>query len=174
MEFFDVINNRRSMRAYKPSPVEKEKLEAVLEAARQAPTACNLQAFKVLVIPTEGHEEELQKIYPKTWFTQAPYILGVCSIPGGCWVRRDQRSYGEVDASIIMDHIILAATAQGLGTCWVGAFDYEKAKEVLALDPSYDPIAFTPIGYSSDTPREKKRKPIEELVEYIAFKEIQR
>ncbi len=166
MDYFDVINERRSVRSYKPHPVEQEKLDKILEAGRLAPTACNLQAFKILVIPTKGREAELQQIYKPGWFVEAPYILGVCSLPGGCWVRRDKKSYADVDAAIVMDHIILAATGLGLGTCWVGAFYPEAAKTVLRLGDSYEPVAFTPLGYPKDAPREKIRKPLEDIVEY--------
>jgi nitroreductase len=97
---------------------------------------------------------------------EAPLLLGVCAIPEKSWVRRDGRYYGDVDAAIVMDHIILAATGQGLGTCWVAAFKADAAKEVLELDESMELIALTPIGYASTTPPERKRKPLEELVIY--------
>ncbi|MEE8621383.1 MAG: nitroreductase family protein, partial [Syntrophobacteria bacterium] len=74
--------------------------------------------------------------------------------------------YNDVDVAIVMDHLILAATAEGLGTCWIGAFDQAAAKEVLGLPDGVEPITFTPLGYAADRPPRKKRKPLSELVRY--------
>lgn len=164
MEFSEVIRSRVSVRSYKPDPVEPEKLQYVLEAARLAPTAVNYQAFKVIVAETAGRQTELQKIYGREWFIQAPYILCVCSIPGRCWVRKDQKSFADIDAAIVMDHIILAATDQGLGTCWVGAFDSKAARGVLGLDDAWEPVVFTPLGYAQATNTNQDRKSLQELV----------
>ncbi|WP_461612429.1 nitroreductase family protein [Clostridium sp. Marseille-QA1073] len=166
MEYFEVIKKRHSVRSYKSNEIEQEKLEMILEAARLAPTAVNWQAFKVIVISTKGREEELKKIYKTDWFVEAPLILGVCSIPKKCWSRRDGKSYSDVDAAIVMDHIILAATDLGLGTCWIGAFESQAARDILELNPSWEPIAFTPIGYAKETTFKKVRKPIEDIVVY--------
>jgi nitroreductase len=167
MEFFKVVEQRYSVRAYRPDPVEPEKLQQVLEAARLAPTACNRQAFKVIVVKTAGREEKLKRIYHQDWFGKAPYVLGVCSIPEKSWVRsQDRQSYAAVDAAIVMDHLILAATALGLGTCWIGAFDPQAAREVLALDDSWEPVVFTPLGYPRDTAVKRGRKPLNDLVIY--------
>lgn len=166
MEYFEVIEKRFSVRGYTSDPVEPEKLQKILEAALLAPTACNLQAFRILVIQTGDKKEELKKVYRHDWFVEAPYILGVCAIPKECWVRRDQKNYSDVDAAIVMDHIILAATDQGLGTCWIGAFDSEAAKKVFSLEDGLEPIAFTPIGYAKQITVQKNRKSLEELVIY--------
>ncbi|MGD8401134.1 MAG: nitroreductase family protein [Bacillota bacterium] len=167
MEFFKVVAERYSVRSYRPDPVEPEKLQQVLEAARLAPTACNLQAFKLLVIKTEGRRAELKRVYRQEWFASAPYVLGVCAIPGKGWVRgQDRKSYAAVDAAIVMDHLILAATALGLGTCWIGAFDPRAAREVLAFEDAWEPVAFTPLGYPGDTKVDHGRKPLADLVIY--------
>ncbi|MDD3653963.1 MAG: nitroreductase family protein [Desulfotomaculaceae bacterium] len=164
MEFLDVIKKRHSVRSYKPDPVEQEKLAVILDAAVLAPTAANRQAFKVIVIDTSGRKEDLKRIYDREWFSEAPLALCVCSIPGRCWVRNDQKNYSDVDAAIVMDHIILAATDQGLGTCWIAAFNLQAAKEVLGLDDSMEPVAFTPLGYAKETKVSKARKALDELV----------
>lgn len=166
MEFFEVIKKRYSTRSYKPDRVEQEKLDIILEAARLAPTAANRQAFKIIVLETRTRKEELKKIYNKDWFVEAPLVLCVCSIPEKCWVRSDKKNYSDVDAAIVMDHIILAAADQGLGTCWVGAFDPKAAKQVLDLDDTLEPVAFTPVGYAHGTAFKKTRKTLEELVVY--------
>lgn len=164
MDFYDVIRQRYSVRAYKPDPVPQEKLDRILEAAILAPTAANRQAFRLLVIHTAGRKEELKKIYPRDWFVQAPLVICACGLPAENWIRKDGKNYNDVDVAIVMDHLILAATAEGLGTCWIGAFDPDAAREVLGLPQGAEPVAFTPLGYPADAPREKRRKPREELV----------
>lgn len=166
MEFLELIEKRYSVRAYKPDDVEDEKLQAVLEAARLAPTSVNYQPFQIIVIHTEGHKEELKSIYPAEWFVQPPIVICVCAVPDKAWTRRDGKNFAEIDATIVMDHIILAATSLGLGTCWIGAFDPAAAKEVLKLPEGVEPIVFTPLGYPADEPGVKKRKEISELVRY--------
>lgn len=166
MEFSELIKKRYSVRAYKPDPVEEDKLNQVLEAARLAPTATNAQPFQLIVIHTAGREAELNRIYKRDWFVQAPLVICICGIPAQGWVRRDGKNYTEVDVAIAMDHLILAATDAGLGTCWVAAFDATAAREVLGLPDDVEPIAFTPLGYPADQPKTKRRKSLSELVRY--------
>lgn len=166
MEFFDVIQKRFSVRAYRDEPVEQEKIDIILKAAQAAPTACNLQSFKIIVAKTDGRRELLDKIYPRSWFADAPYVIGVCAIKDRCWVRKDKKSYADVDAAIVMDHIILAATALGLGTCWIGAFDPVAFKEVFDIEDGLEPIVLTPLGYPKEDYIKRNRKPLDELVIY--------
>ncbi len=167
MGFLELIEKRYSVRAYKPDPVEDEKLQQVLEAARLAPTAANRQPFRLIVIHTAGREAELKRIYRQDWFTQAPLVLCACGIPAQAWVRReDGKNYTDVDVAIVMDHLTLAAADLELGTCWIAAFDPDAAREVLGLPDDVEPVAFTPLGYAADRPRPKKRKPLDALVQY--------
>lgn len=166
MDFFELVQKRYSVRAYKPDPVADDKLHQVLEAARLAPTASNRQPFQIIVIHTAGREAELRRIYGKSWFAQAPLLIAICAIPAQSWIRRDGKNYADVDVTIAMDHLILAATNLGLGTCWVAAFDPAAAREVLHLPAGVEPIAFTPLGYPADQPGPKERKPLSELVRY--------
>ena len=169
MDLFDAISTRYSARAYKPDEVESDKLQACLDAARLAPTAVNRQPFQFLVIHTAGREDELRRIYHREWFSQAPLVVAVIALPEEAWSRRDGRNYACVDATIAMDHFILAATAQGLGTCWVAAFDPQAAHEVLGLPDAAEPVAFTPLGYAADEGRSKKRKLLSEMVRYESW-----
>lgn len=166
MEFSDLIKERYSVRAYKPDLLDDEKLEKVLEAARLAPTAANRQPFQLIVIHTRGREEELSEVYGKTWFVEPPLVICVCGLPEQGWTRRDGKSYVDVDAAIVMDHLILAAANEGLGTCWIGAFDPDAARRVLDLPEEVEPIAFTPLGIPADEPKPKKRKPLGDLMRY--------
>ena len=167
MDFLDLISRRYSVRAYQSKPVEKEKLVKILEAAVIAPTAANRQPFRMIVIPTGGREAALKRIYPRDWFAQAPLVICACGVEAEAWRRRDGRGYVDIDVTIAMDHLILAAHALGLGTCWVGAFDPAAAREVLGLEPGLEPLVFTPLGYPADEPRPKKRRPFAELVHFL-------
>jgi len=165
VDFQDLIGKRYSVRSYKPDPVEEDKLARVLEAARLAPTAANRQAFRVIVLPTKGREAELRRVYGRDWFTQAPLVLAVCALPAEGWVRKaDGWNAAEVDATIAMTHIVLAAAEEGLGTCWIAAFDPGAAREVLGLPADVIPSAFTPLGYPADAPAPKKRRLLADLV----------
>jgi nitroreductase len=166
MDFQELIEKRYSVRAYTSDPVPEDMLEKVLRAARLAPTAANRQAFKVIVLRTDTARESLLKIYRSQWFVQPPIVIGVVGCPSESWVRGDNRNYVDVDAAIVMDHIVMAATDLGLGTCWIGAFDPGQARDVLGLPPDVEPLVFTPLGFPADEPKEKKRKPLAELVRY--------
>jgi nitroreductase len=164
MDFKELIRARYSCRAYRNNPVEEEKLAAVLEAARLAPTACNRQAFRLYVVPTADRQQALHRLYGREWLARAPLLIGIAGEPGRNWVRRDGRNYVDVDCAIVMDHLILQAADLGLGTCWIGAFDSAAARQLLELPPDWEPIAFTPLGYPADKIRPKTRKPVEEIV----------
>lgn len=166
MEYSELIKKRYSVRGYTSDPIEDEKLNAILEAARIAPTAANRQPFQIIVLHTEGRQEELRRMYDRDWFVAAPLILIVCGEQSKAWVRHDKANYGVVDAAIVMDHMILEATNQGLGTCWIGAFDARVSREILGLPEDVDPIVMTPLGYPNAEPRETDRKPLSELVRY--------
>jgi nitroreductase len=166
MEFNELIARRYSVRAYKPDPVEDDKLRMVLEAARMAPTAANRQPFQLIVAHSRGREAEFQRIYHREWFTQAPLIICAVGIPPQSWVRNDNRRYLDVDVAIVMDHLILAAANLGLGTCWIAAFNAEAARQVLCLPDSVEPLIFSPLGYPADQPKPKERKLLNELVRY--------
>ncbi len=164
MNFADLSRQRYSVRAYRPDPVEDEKLQQVFEAARLAPTAANRQPFRLIVLQTAGRQSELKRLYHRDWFSQAPIVVGICALPAEAWVRKDGKNYAYVDAAIAMDHLILAAADLGLGTCWVAAFDPVAAREILHLPEDVEPVAFTPLGYAADQPRPKDRKAFKGLV----------
>jgi nitroreductase len=165
MDFQELIRKRYSVRAYKPDPVEDDKLARIVEAARLAPTAANRQAFRIIVVRTAERRLDLRRIYGRDWFVQAPLVLCVCAVPSEAWVRKaDGWNAAEVDATIVMSHIVLAAAEEGLGTCWIAAFDPTAAREVLGLPTDVIPSAFTPLGYAADAAGPKKRRPLDELV----------
>ncbi len=164
MSFLELAAKRYSCRAYRPDPVPETLLHPVLDAARLAPTACNLQPFRIYVIPSAGNEAALARVYGPAWVSQAPLVLVVCALPGQAWSRRDGVNYAVVDATIAMDHLILAATELGLGTCWIAAFDPPALRELLSLPPDLEPVALTPLGFPAALPPPKQRRPLGELV----------
>ena len=166
MDVFEAISSRYSVRGYKPDPVSDELLGKVLGAARQAPTAANRQPFRVIVVHTKGREEELARVYARPWLLQAPLVLAVVAVPGEAWRRSDDKPYDEIDATIAMDHMVLAATALGLGTCWIAAFDPDAAREVFGLPDDVELVAITPLGYPDRGRAATDRKPLEDLVRY--------
>jgi nitroreductase len=166
VDVFEAIKSRYSVRAYKPDAVSDAELQQVLEAGRQAPTACNRQPFRIVVIHAKGRETELARMYGRPWFLQAPLVLAVIAVPGEAWRRRDDKPYDEVDATIAMDHMVLAATALGLGTCWIADFDPVAVREVLALPDDVEPLALTPLGYPATAATARGRRPLDELVRY--------
>jgi nitroreductase len=153
MNFLDLAKQRVSVRGYQDRPVEKEKLAYALEAARLAPTGGNRQAFQLVVIHTAGRTEEMQRIYGREWFAQAPVVICACAAA----------DYA-LNIGIVMDHLILAATEQGLGSCWIGAFDRAAVREILGLPDGVEPVILATLGYAADEGRPKQRKPLEELV----------
>jgi nitroreductase len=164
--FAALAETRYSVRSYEPTPVDEASLARVLEAVRIAPTAANRQAFRVVVLATRGRTEELARVYHRPWFSQAPLLLALVSVPGEAWVRPvDGWNAAETDAAIAMTHLVLAATEEGLGTCWVAHFDPGAARELLALPDGWVPYAFTPLGHPAVAPRpDKVRRPMSELV----------
>lgn len=167
MEFIDVITKRYSVRGYLDKEVEKEKLDYVLKAATIAPTGVNAQPFKVYVIDTKKYKDELSKIYGAKWFVEAPLVLAVVGIKNKAWTRPwDQKNIADIDATIVMDHMILAAADVGLGTCYIGAFKKYEAHKFLELDENEEVVLFTPLGYGNAEPRDAPRMELDEFVVY--------
>ena len=166
MEFTELVVRRYCVRAYQPDPVPEEKLQRVLEAACMAPTAANRQPFQLVVLHTEGRQEELKRMYHREWFVQAPLLIVACGFPRQAWMNSSGKSFADVDVAIVMDHLTLAAANEGLGTCWVAAFNVQAVVEILGLPEGVAPIVISPLGYAADEPQPKQRKPLAELVRY--------
>jgi len=137
----------------------------VLEAARLAPSAANRQPWSFIVVTDAKMRESLKSAYSPDWFISAPVVIVACTFPEKAWVRRDGEEYWKVDISIAMQNLILAAWEEGLGTCWIGAFNEKEAKSALGIPANVRVVAMTPLGY----PAEHKgavtdRKSLEEIV----------
>ena len=168
MDVLGTMEKRYSVRGYLDKQVEKEKLDKILKAAQIAPTGVNAQAFNVYVIDTKKHEETLRDVARWDWFFEAPLILAVVAKYDDAWTRSwDKKNIAEIDATIVMDHMILEATELGLGTCYIAAFQEDVMNEFLNLEDNQRTVLLTPLGYPNAEPRPTTRKPIEELVKYI-------
>ena len=149
MSFIELARTRYSVRNYKPQPIEPEKLARVLEAGRVAPTACNNQPQRIKVITEPADLAKVDECPPCRF--EAPAVLLVCYDKTVSWKRKfDGADSGEVDASVVTTHLMLAAHDLGLGTCWVMYFDPAKTAELFALPENIVPVAMLPIGYPAD------------------------
>ena len=172
MEYTELIRSRESIRDYDPGkPVDKKILEKILDAGRLAPSACNIQPWKFLVVSSPEMLKKLSACYPREWFHDAPHILIVMGIINEAWVRSyDGYNSIETDLAIAMTHIMLAAENEGVGTCWIAAFDPFILRKVLHLEDNQTVFGITPLGY----PRPgfmkkgiKTRKSLNEIVEFL-------
>lgn len=171
MDFYDVIKNRLSIRQYKSDAVEDEKLARVLQAARIAPSAKNLQPWHFIVIRDEEVKLRLKPAYDREWFYSAPIIICACSDIANGWVRKDGRAYRDVDLAITFDHLVLAATAEGLGTCWIGAFDADVVRDALGIPAEFEPLLMTPLGYPAAIPQPRDRKALADIVHWDGWED---
>jgi nitroreductase len=166
VEYSQLIQQRFSVRAYSSQPVEPEKLQRVLEAARIAPTAGNRQPFGLIVADMRARQEEFARLYHRDWFLEAPLLILACGVPEQAWVHPTGKCYVDVDVAIVMDHLILAAANEGLGTCWIAHFNFDAARDIFQLPSGVVPLVCTPVGYPAQPLRVKERKPVADLVHY--------
>ena len=167
--FLDLVKARYSARAYEQRAVEQEKIDYILECARLAPSAVNFQPWKFIIVESEEKRTALHAGYAQEWFQQAPLYIVVCGDKSQSWTRKkDSHDHADIDAAIAAEHICLAATEVGLGSCWVCNFRPAIVSEVLGIDgETVYPVAIIPIGYATDTPTEKKRKSLDETLTRI-------
>ncbi len=168
--FLELAKLRSSVRSYSSSPIEEDKLNYILQAARLAPSAVNKQPWKIYLITPESAPELRQKIqecYNREWFKTAPYYLILSIQHDQSWHRgNDGKDHGDIEASILAEHICLAAAEQGIGTCWVCNFDARLCKELFAMGTEEEPAVLIPLGYPAEdfVPNEKNRKSLDEIV----------
>jgi nitroreductase len=169
MDIYDAIKLRYSCRDYSDKPVEDDKLQRVLEAARLAPSASNRQAWKIIAVSDPAIRRQLARAAEQPFIETAPIILAIAGLDAArtmsCSVPADP-----VDCAIALEHVALAATAEGLATCWIGHFDQQQACEALAVPASGKIIELMPLGYAKDQHRPRQRKAIDELVCKDKFK----
>jgi nitroreductase len=162
MDFYQAVKDRRSVRNYKPTPVPQAKLDRIWEAVRLAPSACNLQPWCFLVVKSPALRAQLRTVL-HDWVLTAPLVVIALGNRETAW-KRDGESIHPIDVAIAMEHLMLAATAEGLGACWICAFNRNKARQILQLEPEWEPVAITPLGYPDDPSPRTTRKSVEEIV----------
>jgi len=153
MDFFDVVEQRRSTRAFSTRPIEPDKTLALLEAVNRAPSAGNLQAYEVYLVRNQAVKAALAAAaLEQRFIAAAPVVLVFCA----------------QDATIACTFAMLAATALGLASVWVGAFRTETVRQAVGAAPGIVPVAILPVGYAAETPRPTSRRPLSELVHEVA------
>jgi len=172
MEYYDLIKTRESIRNYDPDkPVSKAVLNRILESGRLAPSASNRQPWTFVMVSSQEKLMEVRECYQKDWFKQAPHILIIVGNKSKSWIRNyDDYNSIETDLAIAMDHMILAAENEGVGTCWIIAYDYNRLAEAIGLEENEIIYCITPLGYPHENfhrQGNKKRKALEEVVKFI-------
>jgi len=170
MTFLNLCKQRFSARKYTDKPVSKEDLDYILECVRLAPSAVNFQPWKFVVVNSKTAMEKLQQCYERDWFSTAPLAIIAYKNNSEAWVRKyDGKQHGDVDVSIAVEHMCLAAAERGLGSCWICNFDTQSLKQLFPQSPEFEAVAIIPIGHiADDCPmKEKNRKDVSQIVEYI-------
>ncbi len=172
MDYFEVINERHSIRAYKNRPVESEKLQKILETINRAPSAGNLQAYEIYLVTDAKHKIALvESAYDQEFLAQAPIVLVFCAHAArsvGKYGKRGADLYCVQDAAIACTFAMLAATALGLSTVWVGAFDEDEVRRVIGASQAHRPVAMLPVGYAAESPRLRPRRRLNDLVHQVS------
>jgi nitroreductase len=170
MDVMEAVVSRKSVRAYLDRAVEKEKLDRVLEAARMAPSASNRQEWRfVVVTDAEKRRRLAEEAAGQRFIAEAPVLIAACAQSDGKIMRCGQACY-PIDVAIAIDHLTLAAVAEGLGTCWIGSFDPELVRQILGIPKEIVVVELLPLGYPED-PRAvaKSRLPMETIVHYESW-----
>ncbi len=172
MDLHELILERESIRSYNINrKIPEDILKRILEAGRLAPSAGNRQPWEFLLVSSEEMLEKIRACYTPAWFQNAPHILIVKGYKDKAWTRADDGYNAlETDLTIAMDHMILAAEYENVGTCWIEAFTPDILRKALGLKDNEEIFAITPLGYPMDgfqKKANKKRKPFEEVVKFI-------
>ncbi len=170
MSFFELIKQRRSVRNYTTAPVDKAKVERILEAANRAPSAANLQAYEIYQVTKVKDRSALSRAACEQGFVLvAPVSLVFCANPARNEERFGARArfFALQDATIACTYAQLAAAEMGLGTCWVGAFEAEAVRKVIGAPKGLEPVAILPIGHPKGEAEDKSRRAVKELVHAV-------
>jgi nitroreductase len=163
MDLYEAIQKRFSVRSFQSKPVEEDKLRRVLDAGRNSPSARNRQMRRFVVVRDAKARADLARAAEQEWLAQAPVILAVVGLTPDdrmtCQVPTDP-----VDCAIALDHISLAAVAEGLGTCWIGHFKQDEALAIIGAPATARIIQLMPLGYPAAAQPPRKREPLDKLV----------
>ncbi len=164
MDVMKAIQSRRSVRAYETRGVEEDKLRRILESGRLSPSAGNRQERRFIIIKDAKTRKMLcEAARNQAFVAEAPVVIVACSVESEYVMSCGQLAY-PIDTAIAVDHMTLQAVEEGLGTCWIGAFDEKRVKEILHIPENVRVVALLPLGYASDIPGAKARKSLAEIV----------
>lgn len=168
MDVEDAIYKRRSIRAYEGTPIDKEVLDSLLNAALEAPSAGNVQPYRIYVITDLNMREELARASLNQWFIAEAPINLVFTVnideAYSAYGERGVSLYSILDVGAAIENLMLLATSYGLGTCWIGAFDEEEVSKLLNLPSNERPISIVTLGYPRIERKRPKKKTIREVV----------
>jgi len=171
VDFFKVLKERHSVRLFQARPVGAEKLQAILDAINRAPSAGNLQAYEVYLVQQADRRADLARgAGDQEFLAQAPIVLVFCTHPMRAETRYRERGselYCIQDATIACTFAMLAATALGLSSVWVGAFDEKAIREIIGAPRDQRPVAMLPVGYAAESPRIRERRPLAQLIHQV-------
>lgn len=169
MTFKELTQQRFSCRKYTDEPVSEADITYIMECVRLAPSACNRQPWRFLLLTSDGAKEKIRQCYDRDWFKTAPmYVLCMKDV-NHCWMRPDDsKPHGDVDLGIAVEHLCLAAAERGLGTCWVCNYNVDAVKRLFPVE-GYEAVAIIPVGHiAADCPHpEKKRNEMAQIVERL-------
>jgi nitroreductase len=166
MDFFETVKARRSVRSYRPEPVEEEQINRIIEAARLAPSANNRQEWRFIVIRDPLSRQMLSiAAEGQAFVAEAPVIIAACSAESDHIMRCGHPAYA-IDLGIAIEHMALAAAALGLGACWIGAFNEARVREILGVPDSARVVELLAVGHPQAVPSPRPRKSKDEIVRY--------
>jgi nitroreductase len=169
MDVFAAINQRCSVRAYKATDIDEDKLKKVLEAARLSPSASNRQDWKFIVVRNKETRKKLARAaFGQSFIGEAPVVIVACGTDSKAMLACGQPMH-TVDVSIACAYMILQAYELGLGTCWIGAFKEDETKKILSIPDDVRVVAMTPLGYPNQSPSPKSRKSLDQIVCYEKY-----
>lgn len=168
MEFYDLVEERRSIRKYKDAPIEKERLYRILQSATYAPSWSCKHCWRLLVVDDKVLKSSMAQCVnesnpARSGLMEAPMVLIICADPVNA-EEIDDKEYYMADCGIAMEHLMLAACNEGLATCWIGMIDEDKLKSVLEIPDPIRVVAISPLGYPGEEPEVRKKKSIKDIV----------
>ncbi len=180
MDVITAIRTRRSVRSYSPQAIPPQAVARLKDAARWAPTACNLQPWNLVFVTDEPLRRDLaHAACDQRWIAEAPLVVAACGYPEKAYQHMGGQNCSlDIDVAIMLDHLVLAAVAEGLGTCWIGAFDEPQVKLLLRVPAAVRVIAMIPVGYPAypellSPADEGLRKPPAQLFSSNAFGQVE-
>ncbi|MEM2947076.1 MAG: nitroreductase family protein [Candidatus Bathyarchaeia archaeon] len=173
MDVFEAIKGRRSIRAFQSRDVPSGIVEKLIEAARWAPSAGNIQPWEFVIVRNPETKKRLaEAALGQSFIEEAPVVIVVCADEersASGYGSRGRTLYCIQDTAAAIQNIHLAAYAMGLSTCWVGAFREDEARKILKIPEGVRPVAIIPVGYPAESPTPRSRRPLKQIIHYERF-----